>query len=56
MLDSVSQAQIIRMLMNLQKEREISYLFITHDEKLCEIVSDTIFIIENKKLKARKKE
>ena len=56
MLDSVSQAQIIRMLMNLQKEREISYLFITHDEKLCEIVSDTIFIIENKKSKARKQE
>lgn len=56
MLDSVSQAQIIRMLKNLQTERGISYLFITHDEKLCEIVSDHIFIIEDKKMKVRTKE
>ncbi len=56
MLDSVSQAQIIRMLKKLQEEQGISYLFITHDENLCEIVSDHIFIIENKKLKVRTKE
>ena len=56
MLDSVSQAQIIRMLNNLQEERGISYLFITHDEKLCEIVSDHIFMIENRKVKERTRE
>ena len=55
MLDSVSQAQIIHMLQKLQRERGISYLFITHDETLCELVSDHIFIIENKHLKERTK-
>ena len=53
MLDSISQAQIVHMLKKLQEERGISYLFITHDEKLCEIVSDHIFMIENKKMKER---
>lgn len=50
MLDSISQAQVIRMLMELQKRNGMSYLFITHNETLCEIASDRIFIIEDKKL------
>lgn len=54
MLDSISQAQIIRMLMELQKERDISYLFITHDEMLCKIASDRIFSIEDKQVFERK--
>lgn len=54
MLDSISQAQIIRMLMELQKERDISYLFITHDEMLCKIASDRIFNIEDKQVFERK--
>lgn len=50
MLDSISQAQVIRMLMELQKKSGISYLFITHNEQLCEIASDRIFTIKNKKI------
>lgn len=50
MLDSVSQAQVIRMLMELQAKTGISYLFITHNEKLCKIASNRIFTIKNKKI------
>ena len=53
MLDSISQAQIIRMLMGLQKERQISYLFITHNEALCQIASHRVFIIKDRKVKER---
>ncbi|WP_368272380.1 ABC transporter ATP-binding protein, partial [Eubacterium callanderi] len=31
MLDVISQAQVMRMLLALQKKRKLSYLFITHD-------------------------
>jgi peptide/nickel transport system ATP-binding protein len=55
MLDSISQAQIIHMLMAIQKELQISYLFITHSELLCEYASNRIFIIENKKMLERGK-
>lgn len=54
MLDSISQAQVIRMLMDLQKKTGMTYLFITHNETLCEIASDRIFTIENKKITERK--
>jgi ABC-type dipeptide/oligopeptide/nickel transport system ATPase subunit len=54
MLDSISQAQVIRMLMDLQKKTGMSYLFITHNETLCEIASHRIFTIENKKIIERK--
>lgn len=50
MLDSISQAQIMRMLMDLQKTSGLSYLFITHNETLCEIASDRIFTIQEKKI------
>ena len=50
MLDSISQAQIIHMLMNVQKERGISYLFISHSELLCEYASNRIFTINDKKM------
>lgn len=50
MLDSISQAQIIHMLMEIQKGLGISYLFITHDQLLCEHASNRIFTIVNKKM------
>lgn len=50
MLDSISQAQMIRMLMALQKDTGISYLFITHNPLLCEFASHRIFVLKDKKL------
>ena len=50
----ISQAQVIRMLMELQEKTGMSYLFITHNTTLCEIASDRIFTIENKKIIERK--
>ena len=50
MLDSISQAQIIHMLLDIQKHLGISYLFITHSELLCEHASNRIFTIANKKM------
>ena len=50
MLDSISQAQIINMLMKIQKDLGISYLFITHSELLCEHASNRIFTIVDKKI------
>lgn len=50
MLDVISQAHIVRMLMDIRKQKNISYLFITHDEQLCEYVSDRIVRIEKGKL------
>jgi peptide/nickel transport system ATP-binding protein len=54
MLDSISQAQIIHMLMNLQRDLGISYLFITHSEPLCEHASHRIFTIVDKKIIERR--
>lgn len=51
MLDSISQAQIIHMLMDLQKQLGLSYLFITHDETLCKIASHRIFMIEDRNIR-----
>lgn len=50
MLDPISQAQIIHMLIDLQAKTGISYLFITHNETLCEIASHRIFTIKGKKI------
>lgn len=46
MLDVISQAQMIRMLMQVQKEKGLAYLFITHDRKLCEIFCDDIISMD----------
>ena len=36
MLDVISQAQVIQLLQEIQQEREVGYLFISHDRALCE--------------------
>ena len=47
MLDVIIQAQIMRMLKNLQKERQMAYLFITHDRPLAEMMCSEILEIED---------
>lgn len=46
MLDGISQAQMMRMLMEIRDKRQIAYLFITHDEALCHFVSDRVIEIK----------
>lgn len=47
MLDISVQAQIIDLLKKLKEDRDISYLFISHDEEVVEIFSDRIIRMEN---------
>jgi peptide/nickel transport system ATP-binding protein len=47
MLDASVQAQILRLMMKLQKETDLSYLFISHDLDVLKAVSDRIAYIEN---------
>jgi peptide/nickel transport system ATP-binding protein len=47
MLDTITQAQIINMLRRL-KDNDVSCLFITHNTKLCKIMSDKVFEMSNK--------
>ena len=42
MLDVISQAQVVRLLKERQERSRISYLFISHDRKLCEWFCDEI--------------
>ena len=46
-LDQIVQEGILRLLMRLQKERGISYLFITHDIATVEAISDEIVVMLN---------
>jgi peptide/nickel transport system ATP-binding protein len=55
MLDVISQAQIIRMLKELQERTGVSYLFISHDYELCRLFCDRILLLEDGRL-AEKKE
>lgn len=43
MLDSISQAQIIRMLRELQRQQRLTYLFITHNAALAERCCDEVY-------------
>ena len=47
MLDSISQAQIIRMLRRLQEERDITYFFISHNAALAEFFCDEVYCMED---------
>ncbi len=53
MLDLSTQATIIRLLMKLQKEMKTSYLFITHDFELAELIADRILEINSGKVKSK---
>lgn len=50
MLDVVSQAQVIRLLQQLQQERNVGYLFISHDEALCARFCTSICRLQNGRL------
>ncbi len=50
MLDISTQASIVRLLMDLQRRFEISYLFITHDLELAKVVADRILIMRSGKV------
>lgn len=47
MLDAISQAQIIKLLKEVQKEQNISYLYITHNMSLADYMCDRIYRIED---------
>ena len=53
MLDVIIQAQIMKMLKELQNERELAYLFITHDRQLAHMMCDEIIEIENGMIEKR---
>lgn len=46
MLDVITQAQMVAMLRDYQKETGASYLFITHNRSLCDRVSDKVYDVE----------
>lgn len=50
MLDVISQAQVIHILKKLQREKGISYLFISHDRALCELFCDTLLHLRDARL------
>ncbi len=50
MLDISTQASIVRLLMDLQTEKGISYLFITHDAELASVVADRILVMGGGKI------
>ena len=47
MLDTISQGQIIRMLKDILSDRDVGFMFITHDLSLAEVICDRIFKMEN---------
>lgn len=44
-LDVILQRQMLELLLKLQKENQIAYLFITHNHKMAEMIADDIFEI-----------
>ena len=46
-LDRSIQIQVIELLKNIQKEFELTYLFISHDLKVVQSMSDYIFVMQN---------
>lgn len=45
-LDQKIQEQILRLLMDLQKEKQLTYLFITHDLHVVRAISDRVMVME----------
>ncbi|MBB4268026.1 ABC transporter ATP-binding protein [Roseospira visakhapatnamensis] len=52
-LDVSAQAKIVRLLMDLQEQRGLSILFITHDPVLAERIADRILVLRNGRLHGR---
>lgn len=48
MLDSISQAQVIRMLEHIQQEHKTAYLFTSHNATLCKLFCDKVIPLEDK--------
>jgi ABC-type microcin C transport system duplicated ATPase subunit YejF len=46
-LDRSIQIQVIELLKNIQKQYELTYLFISHDLKVVRSMSDYIFVMQN---------
>jgi len=51
MLDASVQAQILRLMMKLQEDTNLAYLFISHDLDVLKAVTDRIAYIENGSIK-----
>lgn len=51
MLDISVQAQILHLLRDIRKEKQLAYLFITHDKQLAKWLCDRVLHIEQGKLK-----
>lgn len=49
-LDVIVKKNIINMLMKIQKEKKLTYIFITHDMDVALYVSDQIIVMENGKI------
>lgn len=55
MLDSISQSQMIRLLLEEQKEHAIAYLFISHNAALANLICKRIYRIEEHEVKEETK-
>ena len=51
MLDISVQAQILHLLRDIRREKQLAYLFITHDKQLAEWLCDRVLHIEQGRLK-----
>ena len=51
MLDNITQAQIIRLLEKIQKQKGISYLFISHDPDLVRLFCKRIYELDRGRIK-----
>ena len=54
MLDVISQAHIIELLNEFKNKRKLSYVFISHDEYLCQLFCDRIYTVANGKIILKK--
>ena len=49
-LDIISQNEILNLLLNIQKERDISYIMISHDLDVISQISDKIMVLKDGKI------
>lgn len=50
MLDTITQAQVIRLLQEIQRERGVAYLFVSHDLELAGLFCQRIYRLKDGKL------